>query len=256
MSLYEQTISFILQYIEEHQLEGGARLPPEPELAAMAGVSMVTVRRALAELATQAIVRREQGRGTFVAPRRVSAETTRIGSLRHGLGLDAQSTLETTLLHMELRASSEKERIRLALAQAAPVWEIQRLRLVDGRPMIHELSVIPMNLAPNLAAFFRPLPRQSLYALLETKYGLREAREEQTLVARRVSAAEAKLLQLARQDWVVQISGISYSTRGIPIDSFRMVFDAKSFAFHMQTAATAPMEVVVLESSSDSRPRD
>ena len=47
MSLYERTISFILHYIDEHKLDEGARLPTEPELAVMAGVSMVTVRRAL-----------------------------------------------------------------------------------------------------------------------------------------------------------------------------------------------------------------
>jgi DNA-binding transcriptional MocR family regulator len=74
MSLYERTISFVLNYIEEKKLEEGAKLPTEPELVAMAGVSMVTVRRALAELAAQGVIRREQGRGTFLNRSRVSAE--------------------------------------------------------------------------------------------------------------------------------------------------------------------------------------
>ena len=148
MSLYERTISFILHYIEEHKLAEGARLPTEPELAAMAGVSMVTVRRALAELAGQAVVRREQGRGTFLARRRVSAETTKPGSLRNGLGLAARSTLETRLLALERRGATAEEAARLAVAEAAAVWEIRRLRLLDGRPMIQEVSVIPMILAP------------------------------------------------------------------------------------------------------------
>jgi DNA-binding GntR family transcriptional regulator len=246
MSLYERTISFILHYIDEHKLAEGARLPTEPELAAMAGVSMVTVRRALAELAGQAIVRREQGRGTFLARRRVSAETTKPGSLRNGLGLEARSTLETRLLALERRGATTEEAERLALAEAAAVWEIQRLRLLDGRPMIQEVSVIPMILAPDLATHFRPKPRQSLYGLLEARYGLREAREEQTLVARRATSAEVKLLELARQDWVVEVAGVSYSARRVPIDSFRMVFDAKAFAFRMETAPTSMMEAVAL----------
>jgi len=246
MSLYERTISFILHYIEEHGLEEGARLPTEPELAAMAGVSMVTVRRALAELAGQAVVRREQGRGTFLARRRVSAETTKVGSLRNGLSLDARSTLETRLLGLERRSATAEEARRLARAEAAPVWEIARLRLLDGRPAIQEVSVIPMILAPDLAAQLGPGPDQSLYALLDSRYGLREAREEQMLVSRRATSAEARLLVLPRQDWVVEVSGISFSARQVPIDSFRMVFDAKAFAFRMETAPTSVMAAVEL----------
>jgi GntR family transcriptional regulator len=248
MSLYERTISFILHYIDEHKLAEGARLPTEPELAAMAGVSMVTVRRAMAELAGQAIVRREQGRGTFLARRRVSAETTKVGSLRNGLSLDARSSLETRLLGLERRPATAEEAQRLALGDVAIVWEVSRLRLLDGRPMIQEVSVIPMILAPDLATHFRPKPRQSLYALLEAKYGLREVREEQTLVSRRATSAELKLLALARQDWVVEIAGVSYSAQQVPIDSFRMVFDAKAFAFRMETAPTSMMEAVALRS--------
>jgi DNA-binding GntR family transcriptional regulator len=248
MSLYERTISFILHYIEEHKLQEGARLPPEPKLAGMAGVSMVTVRRALAELAAQAIVRREQGRGTFLARPRLRAETTKIGAMRNGLSLDARSSLETRLLHLEQRTATSEEARRLAVAEKSAVWEISRLRLFDGRPMIYEASVIPMILAPDLAGQFRPNPRQSLYGLLASKYGLHEAREEQTLVCRRAAASELKLLGLPRQDWVVEVSGVSFSARQLPIDNFRMVFDAKGFAFRMETAPTAMIEAVELES--------
>jgi DNA-binding GntR family transcriptional regulator len=103
-----------------------------------------------------------------------------------------------------------------------------------------------MILAPDLATHFRPKPRQSLYALLEAKYGLREVREEQTLVSRRATSAELKLLELPRQDWVVEVAGVSFSARRIPIDNFRMVFDAKAFAFRMETAPTSMMEAVAL----------
>jgi DNA-binding GntR family transcriptional regulator len=246
MSLYERTMSFILHFIEEQKLEEGAKLPAEPELATMAGVSMVTVRRALAELAAQAVVRREQGRGTFLARPRVSAETTKVGGLRNGLSLDAHSSLETQLRQLERRPATAEEAQRLEIADASVVWEISRLRLLDKRPMIHEVSVIPMILAPDLGAHIGANPNRSLYATLDAEYGLREAREEQTLVCRRANVADVRLLELMRQDWVVEISGISYTTRHVPIDSFRMVFDAKAFAFRMETAPTSSMSAVEL----------
>src|SRR5262245_9334586 len=130
MSLYERTISFILQYIDEKKLEEGAKLPTEPELVSMAGVSMVTVRRALAELASQGIVRREQGRGTFLNRSRVSAETLRLGSLRNGLSLNSTSNLETRLLKLDRRNATEGESVRLNITKGATIWQISRLRLL------------------------------------------------------------------------------------------------------------------------------
>jgi GntR family transcriptional regulator len=244
MSLYERTMSFLLQYIGENKLEAGAKLPTEPELASMTGVSMVTVRRALAELVSQGIVRRVQGRGTFLSRSRVSAETTRLGELHNGLSLDSTSSLETRLLSLERRDATAEESARLNISQGASIWQVARLRLLDDRPMIHEASVIPMILAPDLRACFEQNPQRSLYATLESVYGLREAREEQLLVCRRANATDAKLLALSKKDWVVEISGISYSARHVPIDSFRMVFDANGFAFRLDTAPASNMAAV------------
>ena len=94
-ALYEKTIAYLLQFIDENGLQSGDQLPPESKLALQAGVSLVTVRRALSELASQSVVRREQGRGTFVLRPRVRAETTRVGGLRNSLHLDARSSLLT-----------------------------------------------------------------------------------------------------------------------------------------------------------------
>jgi len=154
-ALYEKTIAFILQHIDEHQLREGGQLPTEVALAQQTGVSLVTVRRALAELAAQGIVRREQGRGTFVARPRVRAETTRVGSLRNGLHLDAQSKLETRVLKCLSREAAEEECRTLALASGASVWEISRLRRLNRRPLILETSVIPKLLAPDLGAHLK-----------------------------------------------------------------------------------------------------
>ncbi|HEX3848064.1 MAG TPA: GntR family transcriptional regulator, partial [Steroidobacteraceae bacterium] len=151
-SLYEKTIAFVLQYIDERKLREGDQLPTEAQLSQLAGVSLVTVRRALSELAAQAVVRREQGRGTFVSRPRVKAETTKIGGLRNGLHLDARSKLQTRVLHCEPRAATEEEARRLGLAAQATVWEVSRLRLLNKQPVIWESSVIPKILAPDLGS--------------------------------------------------------------------------------------------------------
>lgn len=243
-ALYEKTIAFILQYIDENKLQEGEQLPTEPKLATQAGVSLVTVRRALQELAAQGVIRREQGRGTFVARPRVRAETTRIGGLRNSLHLDARSSLQTRTLSCFSRRANEAEMAALGVPEGAFVWEISRLRLLNRRPMIWEVSTIPKLLAPDLGSYFDSRDKRSLYDLLEEVYGLKEAREEQTLLSRPAQQREQELLELLRFEWVVEIAGISFSTRHTPIDSFRMVFVAKSFAFRLATAPEFAVEAV------------
>ena len=208
-ALYEKTIAFILQHIDENKLGDGDQLPPETKLAVHAGVSLVTVRRALAELAAQGIVRREQGRGTFVARARVRAETTKVGGLRNGLHLDARSTLQTRVLGCFPRRASEEECRSLGIQDGAAVWEISRLRLLNQRPMILESSTIPKLLAPDLGTYIAAADARSLYDLLDEVYGLKESREEQLLVSRPAQPREEQLLELLHFDWVVEVGGIS-----------------------------------------------
>ncbi|HEY5263794.1 MAG TPA: GntR family transcriptional regulator [Steroidobacteraceae bacterium] len=243
-SLYEKTIAFVLQYIDEQKLREGDQLPTEAQLSGLAGVSLVTVRRALSELSSQAVVRREQGRGTFVARPRVNAETTKIGGLRNGLHLDARSKLQTRVLNCAARACTEEEAKRLGLSAGASVWEVSRLRLLNKTPVIWEVSVIPKILAPDLATHLTGSDKRSLYDLLDEVYGLKEVREEQVLVSRPALAREHELLELLSFEWVVEVSGVSLSARHQPIDAFRMVFVAKTFAFRLETAPSFFVEAV------------
>jgi GntR family transcriptional regulator len=243
-TLYEKATAFVLQYVDEHKLGAGDQLPTEAQLSSLAGVSLVTVRRALSELSAQGVVRREQGRGTFVARPRVSAETTKIGGLRHGLHLDARSKLQTRILSCSTRAASKEEAENLGLSAGASVWEIARLRLLNKRPMIWETSVIPKILAPDLGQHLAGRDKPSLYDLLDEVYGLREAREEQTLMSRPASTREHELLDLMSFEWVVEVSGVSFSTRHQAIDAFRMVFVAKAFTFRLETAPSFFVQAV------------
>jgi len=243
-ALYEKTIAYVLQYIDENGLQSGDQLPPESRLAIQAGVSLVTVRRALAELATQSVVRREQGRGTFVLRPRVRAETTRVGGLRNSLHLDARSSLQTRVLSCLARRASLDECYALGLAEGAMVWEISRLRLLNQRPVIWEVSTIPKVLAPDLGAYVEAPEPRSLYDVLDEVYRLKEVREEQVLVSRPAQQREKELLELMNFEWVVEITGVSYSTRNTPIDRFRMAFVARSFAFRLATVSTQAVEAV------------
>lgn len=56
----------ILQYIKRNSLSPGDRLPTEPQLTEMLGVSRITVRRAVSELEARGLLKKVQGSGTFL----------------------------------------------------------------------------------------------------------------------------------------------------------------------------------------------
>src|SRR3990170_8084009 len=58
-----------LRYVIDQGLEVGSQLPTENEMAAIYGVSRITIRQALSALADSDYVERRQGTGTFVVDR-------------------------------------------------------------------------------------------------------------------------------------------------------------------------------------------
>ncbi|MBN2640125.1 MAG: GntR family transcriptional regulator [Victivallales bacterium] len=62
----EITQERIINYIATQRIPVGGRLPPEKTVAALCGVSMITARRALADLEANNVITRIHGRGTFV----------------------------------------------------------------------------------------------------------------------------------------------------------------------------------------------
>jgi len=242
MKRYEHTGQLVERYIVDNELRPGDRLPTEAEIGRLAGVSLITVRRAMAELAQRGVVRREQGRGTFVQAPRIDAETTRLGSLRETLGGD--HVLTTEILSVLRRAAHDEERAALQLGPGASIWQVGRLRRIDGHTSIVELAAVPDALAPHLDEQVARHAEASLYGLLADHYGLEEGHEEQTLVVRHPDALTRARLDLAANDLVVVVSGTSFSLTGTPFDAFRLIFDARRFAFRLRS--TPQMTLVAL----------
>lgn len=64
---YRQIVDQVAELIRAGRLPPGARLPSFRELAPQLRVSLITVRRAYADLEQAGLIARRQGQGTFVA---------------------------------------------------------------------------------------------------------------------------------------------------------------------------------------------
>ena len=221
----------ILAIIDDEGLAPGDRLPTSAELADRSGFSLISVRRALDELERAGIVQRQQGVGTFVARDRIVSEPARSGNLLETLEGEGGARLVTELVSMRVGLPTVSVAANLRVNAGLPVWEVVRRRLLDGRPVIAETAMLPLQLVPALDK--DALARgDSLYAFLADTYGLHDEHEEQFLEVTLPTDLERQRLSLGARDLVVRIRGVSYTTDGTPFDCFQQTYPARQFVFY------------------------
>lgn len=142
--------------IKDGELPPGSALPPQKELSTRYGVTLATLRQALKQLEDQGLLSQEPGRGTFVFPRAKYQLTS-----LHGFAEDLRSqgqTVTTEILDQSVGAPPEWA---AAMFGGGPAMRLERLRLVAGRPAVHQTSWVR---ATDLAS--ADLSDTSLYAAL------------------------------------------------------------------------------------------
>lgn len=124
---YLQLQNAIIRLIQSGELRAGAQLPPDQQLTGALDVSLGTVQKAFAGLASDGWISREHGRGTFIAqPRQPVTE------LWHYRFRDPQSDalLPVYSRLLKRRHVAADERVRRALGED-PLGFIEIERLVD-----------------------------------------------------------------------------------------------------------------------------
>lgn len=232
----------------EHQVAGGSwrsgdRIPSEPELCRLFGVSRPVVRQALQEMALEGLLVRRKGLGTFIAEPKI---TTR--SLVHSLvgffqEMEAKGRPpETRVLEHAMLPAGAHVGGQLRADPATPVVKITRLRFVEGEPVVLVTSYLPYDLCPDLMQ--ADLRNQSLYAFLKERYGLTLAGGRRTIEAVLASDQDAELLRVSPGSPLLRLDSVSHLADGRPMEYFHGLFRS---AFEVELgpdrAETAPPDV-------------
>jgi GntR family transcriptional regulator len=169
MPLWAQVLADLRRRLEGGQLSG--RFPTDAELMAEYEVSRHTVRDALRRLQEEGVINRERGRGTFVVGPAIEQSwgSGVVYSLFRSVesqGFEQRSTVLDLAETVDGDAAD-----RLALPAGAPLVRLERLRLVDGQPLAHDVVWLP-------AAVARPLlgvdfTHTALYDELAARCGVR-----------------------------------------------------------------------------------
>ena len=214
--LYQQVIDLLRGRISDGTWRPDEALPSEGRLAAELGVSQGTVRKALDELASQHLVVRRQGRGTFVAAH--SADTA-LFHFFHLVDADGARQLpESALLDCRRGIAGAAEAAALRLQPGALVLRIDRRRSIGGEPTIVERIVVPQTLFPDLdSPGGDPLPN-TLYDLYQRRYGVTVGRATEKLRAVVARPEEATQLGVSTGSPLLEIDRLAFDLEDRPVE--------------------------------------
>jgi GntR family transcriptional regulator len=169
-------------------LPAGARLPGQRELAQTYATTLMTIRQALALLEAEGLIRFEHGVGTFVTDIGLDPDALQLASFGE---TGAGTVLQTIVQRVEPAAHAPEQARLLSLPPETPLVMIERLRVLDGEPIVFQQSFLPPTLS-ELVPVFRP--DISLYRQLQAQFGERAAVSRETLQPVALAAAQASLL--------------------------------------------------------------
>lgn len=176
---YEQIKQDIMRKIETAELRPNQVIPSENELCGTYGVSRITVRKAIDELAHEGLLYRIKGKGSFVQDRALEG-LSRIYSFTEAI-IHQGRTPSKQLLSLKKEGAQEDVRRRMGLEKKDEVYVIKSLYFADGQPYCINTSILPVKLFPKLELF--DFNHNSLYEVLKSFYQLSFTKARQVLNA-------------------------------------------------------------------------
>jgi GntR family transcriptional regulator len=247
--LYHQVYLHVVDELAHGAWKRGDQIPTERELAASFGCSLITIRRALDELAREGRLERTRGRGTFVTEppiaRNIIGPAGFTDELR-SLGYEPYSEVVTA------RSEDATPLVATALAipPRTPVFYLERVRGADGLPLLLEQVRLPAALVPGLLDHdFSREP--SLWDVLRDEFGRPVERYRELLSAIVPSAREVELLGLRSRRPAVQFEGIAFTTDDIPIEHSRTVVSPERARYYVEPTGNRIRLLEPIEQESD-----
>jgi GntR family transcriptional regulator len=216
------------QLLQSSPCPPDTRIPGEEELAATYRVSRMTARQAIVELVNEGILYRRAGKGTFVARPKIERKLARLTGYFDEMASrgfqPGSQILEESVIQAGLKIAGF-----LDLRIDDRVLQVFRLRLADEEPMALQTFHIPFDRCPELVE--DDLSCNSLYHLLEQKYGLKLGHAEERITATTASRRQAALLSIDKDAPLLQIERLTFLDSGVPIEFVENFYRADRYVY-------------------------
>jgi DNA-binding GntR family transcriptional regulator len=229
--LYFQVARRLEELIATGHLTPGTRLENEVALADQLGLSRPTMRQAIQYLVDKGMLVRKRGVGTQVVHARVR-RTVELTSLYEDLDRTHQQP-RTDVLSLASVTAPDEVAVALVLPSGASVLAVERLRYAQGEPLALMRNYLPAGL---LRISADDLRARGLYQLMRAA-GVNLRLAEQTIGARRATAAEAKALGEPRGAPLLTMARTAYDDAGRAVEFGQHAYRASLYSFELTLVA-------------------
>ena len=241
LPLYAQVAARLWADMAAGGAKPGDRLPSERTLAAQYGVSRVTMRAALADLAARGRVESSAARGWFVAqsdeePVEGPGDGSTSTRPRHTVRGFADYAVEqglrvhTRILSSGTRPATVAEAETLRIGPGAALFEMRRLRYLEDLVVVLEHNRLPLALCPDLAT--TDFTTASLYATLRNAEPPQFPRvADYSVEARQPLREEGEFLDLTEPTPVLVAQQLAFNQDGRPLELTVAIYRGDRYRF-------------------------
>ena len=224
---YEIIYRELVHKITNHVYPANSFLPSENELATAYGTSRETVRKALASLLENGFIHKIKGKGSLVLD--FDKYAFPISGLTSYRELDSlfEMHTQTTVLQLQ-KATVPQAPFHLDPTEILPATYIQRLRTVDGEPIVIDNDYVLTSVVPEVS---RAVAQDSLYHYFEQELGLTIGYGNKEFTVIPATEEQCAILKLAPNSAVVSVKGITHLQDNTLIQFTESIHRADKFKF-------------------------
>ncbi|MBQ8557078.1 MAG: GntR family transcriptional regulator [Clostridia bacterium] len=224
--LYRQLMLRLREDIAQGVYPPRSRIPSEQELCNSYQVSRVTVRKALSELTREGLLRRMQGKGTFVCAPRIQSDLHHVTSFTDACrAMGAVASTRLIQAHLTAPEPDVREKLQLTEAQAV---EIVRLRLADDQPVMLEVNCFPLR----YESLLREDLTTSLYDMLHRR-DVEAAKGIHEISLCYATPQQARLLAVEPGTALLRLDQMIYDQHGAPLHTSHQIIRGDRFTFRI-----------------------
>jgi DNA-binding GntR family transcriptional regulator len=213
-----RTVTAICRALQEQIAHGllpaGGKLPAERSLSELFATTRITLREALGQLEAQGLIYREERRGWFVSPPRISYNPL-VRSHFHAMVAEQGRLPATEVLSARLLPASVEICALLELPALSRVYQIRRARRIDGRLVLYVEHYLNPQYFPGILDFDLTLSLTDLYA---SEYAIHYGRVRFDILPTALQAEAASTLKLAVGSPALRITRVNRDQHGRIID--------------------------------------
>lgn len=215
----DEALEKIECYIAKEKLKPHDRLPGERDMCGMWGLNRTTLRAAIGRLISEGKLYNRKGAGTYVAVPKLKERLQDLRSFSQMVREEGRLPA-TEIVSMDQIESTKQIAKKLKVTIGHPVWQLVRLRSIDGVPAMLETVYMSRELFPDMNQY---VETRSLYEVMEHVYHEAPWRGSEKISLTYATKRESELLLIETGMPLFYISGTVESAGGIVTEYFKNV---------------------------------